>query len=111
MGNGTQDRLIRLIVLLALSGSLAFLGLIFHTGWISQEELTPIPHEQKGLSRPVGQSMPISQWNGMSLFLGPFPSWARSKTSLCVGCVSAIFHTSPDQRGVFVLMPIAFQLR
>lgn len=100
MGNGTQDRLISLIVLLALSGSLAFLGLMFHTGWISQEELTPIPHEQKGLSRPVGQSMPISQWNGMSLFLGPFPSWARSKTSLSWLCFRYLSYQSWSKAGV-----------
>lgn len=58
----------------------------------------------------MGQSMPTSQWDGISPF-EPSPRWARSKTLLWVGCVFSVFHTSPDQRRALAVMPIAFQLR
>ena len=58
---------------------------------------SPIPHEQRGLARTVGQREPISQRNVTSPCRGPSPRWASSKTLLS-WFVSPVFHTSPDQR-------------
>lgn len=74
MGNGTQDQQISLIVLLALSESPLFLGLMGHEGWISQEELTPHPLtiDRKSLpySGPKHAHFPVGWYLAI---LGPLP--------------------------------------
>lgn len=74
LGNGNQDQLISLIVLLAFSGSPLFLRLMGHAGWISQEELTPhpFPVSKKGLPYQWAKACPFP--SGMaSHHLSPVP--------------------------------------
>lgn len=72
---GTEDQLISLLILLALSGSPVFMGLMGHAGWMSQGELTPhpFPMSREGLPEQWAKGSPFPRGMSPHHAGGPLP--------------------------------------